>query len=188
MTFNIAGTQAPGNSVHLAQSEIFDAILKLDPEFQPRRCDLGILIYDGDSLWRPDLEVWEITIRLKPDGSHSSHKRLPIYPIEMFLRPLGGEKRVKNVAELFVGKDEKDCYCIEIRALLAPRVRVYERRSVGKAVIFLMNALADKLSDLTPQELSLLTEDVCGVAVREYANSVDIGIRHIPLKIESSST
>jgi hypothetical protein len=188
MAFDNAGTNAVDEHVQQEQREILREIFKLDPDFQPRSCDLGILTYkDKGSQWRPDLNAWEIKIRLAPFATAGSHHRLPISRIETFLRPLGNSNRVKNVAELFVGNDEEDCY-VEIRALLAHRVRSYERKSIAKAVVFLTFALADKLTRLTPAELASLTEDVCGKTVREYGGTVDTGIIYDPLEIESSNT
>jgi hypothetical protein len=189
MAFDNAGTNAVDEHVQQAQREIFREIFKLDSQFQPRSCDLGTLTFkDKGSLWRPDLEAWEIKITLTPDATLGSHHRLPITRIETFLRPLGNSNRVKNVAELPVGNDIEDSYCIEIRALLAHRVRSYERKSVAKAVIFLTFALADKLTDLTPEELAFLTEDVCEKTAREYGSFVDTGTINDPLETESSST
>jgi hypothetical protein len=89
----------------------------------------------------------------------------------MHLDPLGNPDRVTDVQEVDVIRGTHG-FTLQIIASLEPDVGQDEDIRAFTACVLLVIAMADKLTDLPPEEFISLTEDVDAIAEQEYSETM----------------
>ena len=141
------------------------------PKIVDKVCDLGTLSFD-DCVWDDKIfNCWVATYNLVPNPELGLSHHLPTTRFEMHLDPLGNPDRVTDVQEVDVIRCTHG-FTLQIIASLEPDVGQDEDIRAFTACVLLVIAMADKLTDLPPEEFISLTEDVDAIAEQEYSETM----------------